>query len=67
VKLTREPAGCGETEVKALRAAGYSDRAVLEATHVVGFFNHINRVADALGVDLEPGMPPRPERASLRA
>ena len=42
---------------------GLSDRAILDASHVVGFFNHINRLADGLGVDLEPDMPPDP-RAS---
>ena len=62
VKLTREPAGCGGTDVAALRDAGYSDRAILEAVHVIGFFNHINRVADALGVTLEPGMPHHPDK-----
>jgi len=29
------------------------------ATHIIGYFNHINRLADALGVDLEPEMPPK--------
>ena len=27
---------------------------------VVSYFNYINRIADALGTDLEPEMPPRP-------
>jgi hypothetical protein len=28
---------------------------------VIAYFNYINRIADALGSDLEPEMPPRPE------
>ncbi len=42
-----------ETDIHALRAAGFSDEAVLDAVQVVGYFNYINRVADALGVDAE--------------
>lgn len=41
-----------------LRAVGLDDGEILEVVHVVGYFNHINRVADALGVDLESWMPP---------
>jgi alkylhydroperoxidase family enzyme len=42
------------TDCSKLRSYGYTDEQILEATHIVGFFNHINRVADALGVDPEP-------------
>ena len=52
-KLTLEPAAMGEADVAALRAAGLSDPAIHDATQVVGYFNYINRVADALGVELE--------------
>jgi alkylhydroperoxidase family enzyme len=34
----------------------------MELVHVIGFFNHINRVADALGVDLESWMSPADPR-----
>ncbi len=42
-----------------LRAAGFSEEAISDAAQVIGYFNYINRVADSLGVDLEPEMPPR--------
>ena len=64
VKLTRSPERMTREDLAPLREAGFSDRAILDATHIVGFFNHINRLADALGVDLEPEMPPDPR--SLR-
>jgi hypothetical protein len=51
-----------EADVEALRALGFDDRAIHEAIQVVAYFNYINRVADAVHVDLEPGMPPYPAR-----
>ncbi len=41
-----------------LRGHGFDDKAITDAVQVVSYFNYINRVADALGVDLEPGMAP---------
>ena len=60
VKLTRAPAGMARADVEALRATGFSDRAIHDAAQVVGYFNYINRIADGLGVDLESEMEPRP-------
>ena len=37
-------------DVERLRAVGFDDRGVLQITLIAGFFNYINRVADALGV-----------------
>ena len=54
VQVTRDPQAGGEPAVAALRAAGWSDAAILEAVEVIGFFNYYNRLADALGVEPEP-------------
>ncbi|MDE2749308.1 MAG: hypothetical protein OXI34_10115 [Chloroflexota bacterium] len=43
----------GEADVEGLRAAGLDDVAIHDATQIIGFFNYINRVADALGVQPE--------------
>ena len=48
-------------DLDALRAHDLDDRAIHDATQVIGYFNYINRVADALGTDLEPEMAARPE------
>ncbi len=40
-----------------LRAQGFSGAAIHDAVQVISYFNYINRVADALGVDLEEWMP----------
>lgn len=55
-KLTRTPGACGAPDVALLRAAGFSDTAIHDAAQAIGYFNYINRVADCLGVDLEPEM-----------
>jgi len=57
-KLTRTPAAVTSADVQRLRDAGLSDRAINDATQVISFFNYINRIADGLGIDLEPGMKP---------
>lgn len=64
-KLTREPARMSEADVVGLRELGLDDVAINDAIQVVSFFNYINRVADAVHVDLEPEMEPYPsEEAS---
>jgi len=57
VKLTRTPAAVTEQDVRNLRDSGWSDAAIHDAAQVTAYFNYINRIADGLGVDLEPGMP----------
>ncbi len=52
-KLTRSPGECGAADVAALRASGWDDRAITDATQVCAYFNYINRIADGLGVDPE--------------
>lgn len=54
VQVTRDPHAGGEPAIVALRAAGWSDAAILEAVEVIGFFNYYNRLVDALGVEPEP-------------
>lgn len=57
VKLAREPRSMTRDDVETLRAAGFSDAAILEIVHVVGFFSYYNRLADGLGIDPEPEAP----------
>lgn len=55
VTLTRAPASVREQDIERLRAAGWGDADVLDLTLVVSYFNFVNRIADGLGVPLEPG------------
>ncbi len=52
-KLTRSPELMRETDVAALREAGFSDTAVLDVCQITGYFNFVNRLADGLGVEIE--------------
>ena len=52
-KLTSAQESMGPADVEALRAQGFHDRAIHDATQVVAYFNYITRVADALGVEPE--------------
>ncbi|MGE0145590.1 MAG: carboxymuconolactone decarboxylase family protein [Planctomycetota bacterium] len=60
VKLTRNPAGCRRSDVESLRDLGASDEQIHATVQVAAYFNYINRVADGLGVDLDPEMEPAP-------
>ena len=60
-KLTRTPGAMTEADLQPLRAAGLDDGAIHHAVQVIGYFNYINRVADAVHVALEPEMPPYPD------
>ena len=62
-KLTRSPAATSAADVEVLRSAGLDDVAIHDAIQVIAYFNYINRIADAVHVDLEPGMEPYPERS----
>jgi alkylhydroperoxidase family enzyme len=42
-----------EDDIDHLRAVGLDDRAIHDATQIIGYFNYIDRVADALGVEPE--------------
>lgn len=62
-RLTRSPGRMREADVVALRTVGLDDDSIHDAIQVVSYFNYINRIADAVHVDLEPEMPPYPGEA----
>jgi uncharacterized peroxidase-related enzyme len=55
IKLTRTPAAVREADLDLLRREGLDDEAVLFIADTVAYFNYVNRLADGLGVKLEPG------------
>jgi uncharacterized peroxidase-related enzyme len=52
-KLTHTPSLMSPADLDLLRAHGLDDRAIHDATQVISYFNYINRIADALGVEPE--------------
>ena len=40
-------------DLAVLRQQGFDDRAIHDTTQVISYFNYINRIADALGVEPE--------------
>ena len=61
-KLTRTPADMTLEDAETLRGQGFEDVAIHDVIQVVSYFNYINRVADAVHVELEPEMDPYPVR-----
>ncbi len=53
-KLTRTPWAITAQDIEALRQAGFSNAAILDICQITGYFNFVNRLADGLGVELEP-------------
>jgi uncharacterized peroxidase-related enzyme len=56
-KLTRTPSEVVREDVEALRAAGLADADVLGLAECVAYYAYVNRLADGLGVELEPESP----------
>lgn len=53
VALTCEPAERKQEDVERLREYGFDDVAIVKATEITAYFNAVNRLVCALGVELE--------------
>jgi uncharacterized peroxidase-related enzyme len=53
-KLTLHPGDMQPADVRALHAAGFDDRGVLQIAVIAGYFAYLNRVADGVGVGRGP-------------
>lgn len=52
-KLSATPTKMVEADWKPLRDLGFNDEALLEVAHIVGLFNHLTRLADGFGLQLD--------------
>lgn len=57
VRLTLTPGAMEQGDLAPLRAAGFSDRDILDITEVVAYYAYANRMADGLGIDIEHWYP----------
>ena len=53
VKVTKAASSVTPTDLDYLRDYGFSDEALFAIVEVVGFFNYVNRIADAFGIELD--------------
>jgi uncharacterized peroxidase-related enzyme len=54
MKVNAAPAEVGAGDIAALREAGFDDRAIHDICAITAYFNFVNRIADGLGIELEP-------------
>jgi uncharacterized peroxidase-related enzyme len=57
-KLTRSPSEMNRQDVGALKALGFSDADILAIAEVTAYYAYANRIADGLGVGVEPWFTP---------
>lgn len=55
VKVTRAPGRVTVDDIDGLRHAGFDDRAIHDICTITAYYAFVNRIADGLGVELEPG------------
>ena len=53
VKVTKAAPTVTPADLEHLRGFGLTDEALFAIVEVVGFFNYVNRIADAFGVELD--------------
>ena len=63
LKVTRTPWNMTRDDLAPLRdVAGLDDRGILDLSLVTAYFAFVNRIADSLGIEVEPGGPPHASR-----
>lgn len=55
-KMSAQPTRMTERDWQPLRDLGCDDTALLEVAHIVGIFNHLTRLADGFGLQLDPAI-----------
>ena len=66
-KLTLAPSTMSREDTQRLRDAGWTDRDILDITQVCAYFNYRDRIADALGVQIDSVTIERANEGAKRA
>jgi alkylhydroperoxidase family enzyme len=53
-KLSFDPTTIERADWDSLRKVGLDDEGCLEFAHIVGIFNHLTRLADGFGINVDP-------------
>ena len=56
LKLTREPSTVKKDDIEFLQQSGFSEEQVVDIVLITCTFNFMDRLADGLGVELDPQM-----------
>jgi len=51
--LTETPSDIKKSKIEKLKETGFSDRAILDATLIISYFNFVNRIVMGLGVEAD--------------
>lgn len=54
IKLTADPAAVTSADLEQLRINEFSDLDILDIVEVTAYYAYVNRIADGLGVQIEP-------------
>ena len=63
IRLTRDPASMSSEHIETLRTVA-SDEEILALVLLIGFFNLATRIADGLGIELDPELGGEPRSGS---
>ena len=63
LKCTLTPADIDAGDIERLRAVGLDDRGIHDLCAIVAYYAFVNRIADGLGVELEPRWSVRDRKA----
>ena len=55
-KTTLTPKKMSKSDIEKLEKNGFTDKEILDAAQLIGYFNYSNRVMDCLGINPEPEM-----------
>ena len=63
--LTVSPSSITQDNIDVLRDVGWRDEDIVDIVHITGLFNYLDRIADGLGIEIEPHKQETSEKLSF--